>query len=429
MIDRIHATFFLTILMIVILSPRTSADLVLGPEELVQAGGTAIVVLGYSVPSFVDWNNDGLKDLIVGEGGGGVSQGKVRVYLNTGTVSEPQFGAYFYAQSNGNDLVTPTEGCQGAFPRVIYWDADERKDLLIGQATGTITLYLNNNTDEDPRFDGGRPVQVGNPGSKIDIDVGSRATSTVVDWNNDGKRDLVVGALDGKVRVFINQGSDTSPDYRTEQFVQDAGADLVVSSQRSSPHVEDFDDDGKKDLLSGNTEGQLVLYVNAGSDEAPTFSGYTFVEADSVTIDLADLARSRLFVCDWNDDGFLDVLVGASDSRVHLYRDIHVYTAVPKEELPRPERVVRLLPARPNPFNQSTAIHFELARDARVRLDVYDAAGRKVRTLLDHVVPVGYQAIGWNGRDDAGADVAAGIYFVRLWTAETVVTTRVALIR
>jgi len=47
-----------------------AADLLLrlGPEELVQAGGADISVLGYSVPSLADWDNDGLNDLIVGEG-------------------------------------------------------------------------------------------------------------------------------------------------------------------------------------------------------------------------------------------------------------------------------------------------------------------------------------------------------------------------
>src|SRR5512139_2516219 len=40
-----------------------------GPEEIVKADGNDIAVPGYSVPSFVDWNNDGLQDLVVGEGG------------------------------------------------------------------------------------------------------------------------------------------------------------------------------------------------------------------------------------------------------------------------------------------------------------------------------------------------------------------------
>jgi len=84
-----------------------AADLYLGPEELVQADGADIQVPGWSVPSFVYWDGDDLKDLLVGEGG---NPGKVRVYLNVGTSSAPQFSAYFYAQSEGSDLEVPGAG-------------------------------------------------------------------------------------------------------------------------------------------------------------------------------------------------------------------------------------------------------------------------------------------------------------------------------
>jgi len=202
---------------------------------------------------------------------------------------------------------------------VVYWDADERKDLLVGQANGKIRLFLNINADDNPEFDGGVFLQVGEPGFKVDIDVGDRATSSVVDWNSDGKKDLVVGALDSKIHVFINEGSDAEPDFRTEQFAQYYGVDLIVPSGRSSPHVLDLDDDGKKDLLSGNTNGQLVFYSNTGTDEAPSFLDYVYVEADGVPIDLPGLPRSRPFVCDWTGDDLPDVLIGAGDGLVHLY--------------------------------------------------------------------------------------------------------------
>ncbi len=92
--------------LLLVVSPA-AADLNLGPEELVQADGVNINIPGYSVPSFAHWDGDDLKDLVIGEGG---NPGKVRVYLNVGTVSAPQFSAYFYAQSNGSDLEVPGVG-------------------------------------------------------------------------------------------------------------------------------------------------------------------------------------------------------------------------------------------------------------------------------------------------------------------------------
>lgn len=313
-------TGFLYVLVLGQTGRPVAGALVLGPEELVKANGVDITVLGYSVLSFVDWNGDNLKDLVVGEGGS--TPGKVCVYLNGGLPGNPQFSSYFYAQSNGADLSVPGGGCLGAFPRTVYWDADNRKDLIVGRSDGKVTLFSNVGTDDAPTFDAGTFLQVGQPGAKTDINVGGRATSIVVDWNSDGKKDLVVGGLDGRVRVFVNEGTDTSPDFHVQAFAQANGADLSVPSGRSSPVILDLDDDGQKDLLTGNTDGQLLLYSNIGSDEAPSFDGYTAVESDGVPIDLPGIPRSRPFVCDWTGDGLLDVLIGAGDGKVHLYQGV-----------------------------------------------------------------------------------------------------------
>jgi len=83
---------------------------ILGPELLVQADGIDIDVSGYSVPSFVCWNGDTLKDLVVGEGSGNYPDSKVRVYINVGSAAEPQFLDYLYVQSIGADLTCPGSG-------------------------------------------------------------------------------------------------------------------------------------------------------------------------------------------------------------------------------------------------------------------------------------------------------------------------------
>jgi hypothetical protein len=304
----------------------------LGPEEFVQADGIDIEVPGYSVPSFVDWNNDMLNDLIVGEGGG-FEEARVRVYLNVGTESEPQFSDYFYAQSNGSDLTCPASGCLGCFPRVDYWDEDDRKDLIVGRSDGKIEIFLNIGTDEEPTFGNGTELMAGDSV----IDVGSRATPTVVDWNNDGAKDLVVGALDGKIHIFTNCGCGgivpPSFDYSssTGTFAQEDGDDLIVPGRRSSPQIMDLDGDGKKDILTGNTDGELLLYSNVGTDIKPQFSGYTLVEAGGDQINLPGTPRSRPFVCYWTGDGYYgpidiypDVLIGSGDGKIRLYRGISI---------------------------------------------------------------------------------------------------------
>jgi hypothetical protein len=301
-----------------------------GPEEFVQANGVDILVPGYSVPSFVDWNNDGLSDLIIGQGGGSFPPGKVRVYLNVGTEATPLFEDFFYAQSNGVDLAVPASGCMGCFPRVVYWDADDRKDLLLGLSDGTIRIFLNINDDNEPAFDGGSEVQVTlfDLNFTTSIRTGGRPTPDFVDWNNDGIADLIVGALDGKIHVYFNLPDEdpTVPMFWAAQaagtFVEENGQDLIVPSLRSSPVIFDLDRDGNIDMLTGNTNGQLLFYHNFGSNAEPVFSGYTPVQSNGVPIDLAGSPRSRPSLCFWTDDGYPDVLIGAGDGKVRLYQGI-----------------------------------------------------------------------------------------------------------
>ncbi|MBN1456666.1 MAG: VCBS repeat-containing protein [Sedimentisphaerales bacterium] len=302
-----------------------------GPVELIEAGDPSeiIAVEAYSVPSLADWNNDGLADLIVGEGPTFLGKGLVRLYLNTGTAAEAAFtDGFSYIQSGGSRLEVPGEGCLGTFPRVVQWDGDGKKDLLIGLSDGTIRLYLNTGTDAAPVFSGWQSIEVGAAGNKVPIDVGSRACSIVTDWNSDGKKDLVVGSIDGTITVFINTGTDTSPDFLTGVYVEEDGLTLLVPGVRSSPAVGDLNNDGKKDLLVGNTEGNLLVYLNVGTDENPTFSGFTYVESDGEIIDLphdipAFWARSRPFLCDWTGDGYWDVLVGTNSyGKAYLYEGL-----------------------------------------------------------------------------------------------------------
>ncbi|MEZ4652948.1 MAG: S8 family serine peptidase [Candidatus Eisenbacteria bacterium] len=69
----------------------------------------------------------------------------------------------------------------------------------------------------------------------------------------------------------------------------------------------------------------------------------------------------------------------------------------------------------PNPFGKSTRIRFDLPKSSdRVSLLVFDAQGRRVRTLVDQAMPAGFHTAEWDGRDDAGHRVGSGIYFYTL---------------
>ena len=83
----------------------------------------------------------------------------------------------------------------------------------------------------------------------------------------------------------------------------------------------------------------------------------------------------------------------------------------------------------PNPFRDETRFSFELRSVDRVRLDVFDVAGRAVRRLVDGMRPAGAHRIVWDGRDDAGRPAVAGVYYFRLRAAGLSYTRPVVLTR
>jgi hypothetical protein len=70
----------------------------------------------------------------------------------------------------------------------------------------------------------------------------------------------------------------------------------------------------------------------------------------------------------------------------------------------------------PNPFDRTTRLHFIVGTNApgRYRIDVFNVAGRRVRTLLDGFPAEGPHEVLWKGDSESGSTVAPGVYFVRM---------------
>jgi hypothetical protein len=70
--------------------------------------------------------------------------------------------------------------------------------------------------------------------------------------------------------------------------------------------------------------------------------------------------------------------------------------------------------AYPNPFNPTTNIQFNIAKNENVRLVVFNILGQKIKTLVNGEMKAGSYTATWNGKDEFGTSVASGIYFYRL---------------
>ena len=131
-------------------------------------------------------------------------------------------------------------------------------------------------------------------------------------------------------------------------------------------------------------------------------------------------------------DGYHGAVFGWQDFRngptcdVYAFRLSAVGTSVETTLTPV---LAHIYPARPNPFNPSTVLAFDLERPANVHLAVYDARGRLVRTLYQGSLGAGRHQVRWDGMDRSGSPCGSGVYFARLSGTLGSATTSLALIR
>jgi hypothetical protein len=94
-----------------------------------------------------------------------------------------------------------------------------------------------------------------------------------------------------------------------------------------------------------------------------------------------------------------------------------------------PLRQVQLGQNFPNPFNPRTSLLYSVPVSMEVKFAIYDVKGRLVRTLVDGQVEAGEHREEWDGKDDSGHEVPAGVYHYRLSTKEGSSVRRMVLVR
>ena len=265
---------------------------IINAQVAIQANGSDINGEGRAAPYLADWNDDGLVDLIKG-----TETGDIKVYINTNTNTEPEYG---------EPITALTATGVNASPIAIDFYVDGKIDLVVGYADGSVKVFYNQGTDTSPVFGSSAydSILVTAPSGD--------AVPFIVDWNNDGKKDLLVGCADGKVYLYLNQRLDASPDYTgvTPSVV------VALNSTNAAPAaVLDWDGDGRKDLLVGAGDGTLHLFINTGTDEAPVLgAGTVLTWQDSTVIDLG--LNAKPIAADYNNDHIKDIIAGNSEGKV-----------------------------------------------------------------------------------------------------------------
>jgi hypothetical protein len=102
------------------------------------------------------------------------------------------------------------------------------------------------------------------------------------------------------------------------------------------------------------------------------------------------------------------------------------YSGIPDPGAPE---VFSLKQNRPNPFDATTVIGFDVPEKRHVSLTVFDARGRTVKVLTDEAYGPGRHSTVWDGTDESGNVVAAGVYFVRMGAGDFRAMKKVMLLR
>ena len=182
--------------------PRKSG-LKFGEGKFVEFGKDKLDIGQLAAPAAADWDGDGHKDLILGEGT--YSANSVYVYLNKGISSMPSF------DKNSKSYLAYGEGKMQLTPSIVDWDKDGDLDLIVGEERGYINLYINK--------PGKRRLKILEYAGRLkkkngrDLKIGKMSTPCVTDWDEDGDLDLICGNSTGLIFLVLNEGSVEKPEF------------------------------------------------------------------------------------------------------------------------------------------------------------------------------------------------------------------------
>lgn len=363
--------------------------------------GDMIDVNRNAKPAFFDYNNDGLQDLVVGNQGyndaedAATLHSHLALYENIGTSSAPAFRlindnwAGVQEQFQLSRLaLSPTFG---------DLDGDGDKDMLLGDLDGYLHYFRN-----QPNANG-EAVMVLFQEQYAGIDAAQQNSPQLVDVDQDGLLDLLMGNHNGVVQYYHNNGSAQTPNF---QMVDNTFGNVDVRALNSptgfaTPQLIVQNDSFR--LYVGSESGKIFWYDDIANNLAPTA---TFPLVSNQILTHWKTSFSKPAFADLNNDGLSDMVVGTYQGGL-LYFEQQAEAVGIAFEAPKAVLVY------PNPSDSWLHIDVPFSQQATAMLSIYDLNGsliyqQKLPTHQLNTISI--------------ADLPKGMYLLHLATAEQVYT-------
>ncbi|MFB3904760.1 MAG: FG-GAP repeat domain-containing protein [Acidobacteriota bacterium] len=220
------------------------------------------------------------------------------------------------------DAGASTHGVRTGRVETTDWNGDGLTDILLGGERGGMIWFPNRGSRSAPSFPYSKMLFMadGRP-----LDVGFSSAPLVVDWDGDGRRDLLSGAEWNRALFYRNVGTNSNPRLEYRGFLQADGKPLALPHE-PNPEIKgiyktdyhpvlaagDWDGDGDEDLLAGGyVTGMVFWFENIGRDAGgvPLLRFRGPVEADNAPIDTEWCAAPCL--ADFDADHDLDLISGS----------------------------------------------------------------------------------------------------------------------